>query len=69
MNILVIDQFMQFKTIYIYNTLTQNIIDLTYTENLKELELQLLLYNLKITKPFKWPTKNKYFEINLTEIK
>lgn len=69
MNILVIDQFMQFKTIYIYNTLTQNIIDLTYTENLKELELQLLLYNLKMTKPFKWPTKNKYLKINLTEIK
>ena len=69
MNILVIDQFMQFKTIYIYNTLTQNIIDLTYTENLKELELQLLLYNLKITKPFKWPTKNKYLKIIVNFIK
>lgn len=69
MNILVIDQFTHFKTIYIYNTLTHDIINLTYTENLKEIELQLLLYNLKITKPFKWPTKNKYLEINLTEIK
>lgn len=66
--ILVIEPFQYLETIYIYDSLTHNTINLTYTTNLKELNLQLLLHNLKITKPFKWPTKNQYLEINLTEI-
>ena len=68
--VLVIENFKYSKAMFIFDYKTHNIIikNLTYSENINEINLQLLIAGFKTKTTFTWPTEKHYLEIELLKI-
>ena len=68
-HVLIIENLKYSKAIYIYDYKTNNVIkNITYSENINEIDLQLLTTGFKRKITFTWPTKKQYLEIELIKI-
>lgn len=67
--VLIIENFKYSKKIFICDYKTNDVIkNLTYSENINEIDLQLLTTGFKRKTTFTWPTKKQYLEIELIKI-